>query len=391
MKHLFFDLLSGASGDMLLASLIDIGFPVEYLLKRLKSLKIEDITIDVKKVERNGVRCTFIDPLSEPSHHYRHFTDILNIIRSGTLEDEIVQRAEKVFTHLAKAEAQVHNIPIEKVHFHEIGAVDTIIDVVGFCCALEYFQIDSFFYSTLTDGSGTVKAAHGVMPVTVPAVSVLIQGKRFKSLSIETELLTPTGAAILTALGTQVTTVPEGVVEKFGYGCGKKEFHDHPNYIRTVLIDTGSSATDVNEDVVAVIESDMDHISGEVMGYATRCLFDSGALDVVWIPIFMKKGRPGYRVSVISKPDQTKKLAELLIKTTRTLGVRIEERKRVIASRGSSEIEFSGSKCTEKKCSIGDYTFSKLEFDDLERIARENNVPIIEILEKYVRSCENDQ
>jgi uncharacterized protein (TIGR00299 family) protein len=386
MQHIFFDLLSGASGDMLLASLFDIGFPVEFCIKRLESLKIESIRIDIKKVERNGILCTYIDPVSEPSHRYRHYTDILAILRSGTLEDGIVKRAEKVFTHLAEAEARVHNIPIEKVHFHEIGAVDTIIDIVGFCAALEYFKVDTVYYSTLTDGFGTVKTAHGIMPIPVPAVAVLIQGKRFRSLPIETELLTPTGAAILTALGTQVQTVPEGIISRSGYGCGSKVFENHPNFIRTILIGSDNGANDGVEDIISVIESDMDHISGEMMGYTTRTLFESGALDVVWIPVFMKKGRPGYRVSVISKPDIASALSILLIKTTRTLGVRIENKKRIISSRDSKGITFAGSDCSEKHCIIGDYSFSKLEFDDLERIARQSNVPIMDILENYIRS-----
>jgi uncharacterized protein (TIGR00299 family) protein len=386
MLHIYFDLLSGASGDMLLASLFDIGFPVEYCIKRLESLKIESISIDIKKVERNGIHCTFIDPVSEPSHHYRHYTDIVAILRSSTLEDSIIQRAEKVFTHLAKAEACVHNIPIEKVHFHEIGAIDTIIDIVGFCAAMEYFKIDSVYYSTFTDGFGTVKAAHGTMPIPVPAVAVLIQGKRFRSLPIETELLTPTGAAILTALGTQVQAVPEGTISRSGYGCGLKVFENHPNYIRTMLIETESGFSYGVEDIISVIESDMDHISGELMGYTTRILFQSGALDVVWIPVFMKKGRPGYRVSVISKPEIACALSNLLIKTTRTLGVRIENKKRIIASRDSKEITFAGSDCSEKHCTIGGYSFAKLEFDDIERIARQSNIPIMDIIEDYIRS-----
>jgi uncharacterized protein (TIGR00299 family) protein len=308
----------------------------------------------------------------------------MEILKGGDLEGSIVGRAEKVLTHLAKAEAQVHNIPFEHVHFHEIGAVDTIIDIVGFCCALEYFQIDTFYYSTLTDGTGTVNAAHGIMPVPVPAVAALIKGKRFKSLHVETELLTPTGAAILTALGTQVRTMPEGVVESIGYGCGAKQFDEHPNYIRTLLFEAGE--TGATEDLIAVIESDMDHISGEIMGYTTRTLFENGALDVVWIPVFMKKNRPGYRVSVISKIETSQSIAELLIRTTRTLGVRIENKKRIIAQRDSSEIEFSGNLYNEKKCSIGEYTFSKLEFDDLEKIAKQDNAPVMDIVERYVRS-----
>ncbi|HEX2957267.1 MAG TPA: nickel pincer cofactor biosynthesis protein LarC [Chitinispirillaceae bacterium] len=390
MQHVFFDLLSGASGDMLLASLFDIGFPVEYCTERLESLNIESIRIDIKKVERNGIHCTFIDPVSEPSHHYRHYTDIMTILRSGKLEKRIVQCAEKVFTHLAQAEAQVHNIPLEKVHFHEIGAVDTIIDIVGFCAALEYFKIDTVFYSTLTDGFGTMKAAHGIMPIPVPAVAMIIQGKRFRSLPVESELLTPTGAAILTALGTQVQTTPEGIISRIGYGCGAKVFEHHPNYIRTMLIESGYGGSGGVEDIVSVIESDMDHISGELMGYTTRHLFENGALDVVWIPVFMKKGRPGYRISVISKPDVAQPLANLLIKTTRTLGVRIENKKRVIASRDSTDITFAGTDCSEKHCFIGDYSFSKLEFDDLERIARQSGIPIMNIIENYICSKKND-
>jgi uncharacterized protein (TIGR00299 family) protein len=259
--------------------------------------------------------------------------------------------------------------------------VDTIIDVVGVCCALEYLGVQKIEFSTITDGHGTIKTAHGVIPVPVPATAFLMQGFDIKIIDIPTELVTPTGAALLTTLGTQVKQM-SGSVKKTGYSCGTKRFEHHPNILRSFLFEDSSAKYN---DEVYLIESDMDHISGEVMGHVAGLLFENGALDVSWIPIFMKKGRPAYRISVISKVDTYQQLADLIIKNTHTLGIRVQRVQRIIASRSQKSIRFLDQEVSEKHCEYKGYSFSKLEYDALAALSKEKKISLIEITEEYVR------
>lgn len=381
MKKIYFDLLSGASGDMLLASLIDLGVPLDFLNQQYARMPIEQVILKTRREERNGIQCTYLDPQWEQAHNYRHLHDIIDIIKKGDFKQSVIDNCIKVLDTLASAESAVHGIEKEEVHFHEIGAVDTIIDIVGFCCALDYLGIDCIEFSTITDGHGTVKTAHGIIPVPVPATAQMIRGFEFKVIDIPTELVTPTGAAILTSLGKQVK-LPAGNVQSVGYSCGTKRFNDHPNVLRCYLLDDSMQSV---TDEVFIIESDMDHISGEIMGHVAGMLLDKGALDVSWTPLFMKKGRPAYRLSVICKENDYRALADLIIINTHTLGVRVQKTLRITASRSFESIHFLGKELSEKKCEYKGYQFSKLEYDALAALSKENNIPLIDITEKYIR------
>ncbi len=285
MRILYFDVICGAAGDMLLASLIDLGFPVGLLTEQLRKLPIEPVELGVEKVVRNGITCTRVTPKLGHAHEHRHLEDILALLQGGTVAPGIYEKCKKVLDRLADAEAKVHGIPKDHVHFHEIGALDTIVDVLGVCMALDYFKVDKVCFSTLTDGHGTIKAAHGVMPVPVPATAAMIQGYAFVALPIPTELLTPTGAALLTALGEQRPDTYEGNIVAMGYGCGSKVFAEHPNFIRAILLDGVRDDAVPSSDIVVLLESDMDHISGEIMGDVAALLLEGGAFDVSWLPL----------------------------------------------------------------------------------------------------------
>jgi len=383
MKTVYFDLVCGASGDMILSSLISLGFPVELLEKQLNQLGIGEIRIGVEKVKRSGISCTYITPQWQKATHYRHLGEILEIVKRGAFSERVFERCELVLDRLATAEAIVHGIEKEHVHFHEIGAVDTIIDVLGVSLALEFFNVEQVLFSTITEGYGSIKSEHGVMPVPVPATAQMIQNLRIRTLDIPTELCTPTGAALLTALGKQVTLGMEGQVINCGYGCGTKVFENHPNILRAFILE-GDSDQGYSMDTINLLETDMDHVSGEIMGHVAGLLMSQGALDVSFCPIFMKKGRPGYRLSVMAEECNYQKLLDLIMIHTRTLGVRILQVQRVVAQRNNAEIEFMGQKLSEKHCSYKGYSFSKLEYDALEKIAVSTGSSIIDLMEKYV-------
>jgi uncharacterized protein (TIGR00299 family) protein len=380
MATIYFDLLSGASGDMLLASMIDLGVPVDYLNDIFARLPIEHSTVSIEKVERSGIQCTHLKPHLGHSHEYRHVHQIIDIIKKGNLPQTVFEKCCQILDALATAEAEVHGIPKEKVHFHEIGAVDTIIDIVGVCSALEYLKVDRIEFSTFTDGHGCVSTAHGSMPVPVPATSKLIQGFGLKIIDIETELLTPTGAAILVTLGNQVPKI-NGIIKKVGFSCGTKMFEKHPNILRSFIIE--NEASHFNDEVM-LIESDMDHISGEIMGHVANRLMEKGALDVSWTSVIMKKGRPGYRISVICKEELFQAITDIIIIETRTLGVRVQRVQRIIADRKHTSIKFLDEEFIEKKCEYKGYSFSKLEYDALAALAHKKSMPLIELMEKFI-------
>ena len=389
MRALYFDVLCGAAGDMLLASLIDLGFPLGLLEEQLKKLPIEPVELTVEKVSRSGIRCTFFRPGFGHSHEHRHLEDILEILKKGDLPEDLFNACGKVLDRLAEAEAKVHGIPKDHVHFHEIGALDTIVDILGVCMAIRYFKADDVCFSTLTDGYGTIRVAHGVMPVPVPATAVMMEGFRHKTLQIPTELLTPTGAALLTTLGRQLPDSWEGKVIGTGYGCGTKVFDDHSNFIRVLLLEQEAGTGFTLSDEVLLLESDMDHISGEIMGDVASRLLDAGALDASWLPLYMKKGRPGYRLSVMARITDGKKMIDRIMTHTRTLGVRVQKIGRVTADRAAASVAVEGTECAAKTCRYGSSTFTKPEYEALAKLSREKGVPVLDLIESYLRGGEN--
>jgi pyridinium-3,5-bisthiocarboxylic acid mononucleotide nickel chelatase len=385
MKTLYFDVSSGASGDMILSSLIDVGVPLEYLRTELGRLSIPGFSIDCELQKRSGISARHLVLNWDSPKAYRHIDQILDMIKSAHYPDRVLSRCTKVITAIGRAEAKVHDMPLEKVHFHEIGAVDTIVDVTGICCALEYLDVGEILFSSLTDGRGTVATAHGVMPVPVPAVAEMAVGFDLRILDVETELLTPTGCAVLTALGTQRPSGFSGTILKTGYGCGSKVLDKTANVLRVFLAEPSSQAA--SGDTVTVIESDMDHVSGEIMADVSARLMRQGALDAAWTPVFMKKGRPGYRLTVLCAPDADAQqaLIDAIMVGTRTLGVRFHTARRVVAERKQADGVLRGEAIREKQCSYKGHSFAKPEYESLAALSEKTGVPVIELLEEYFK------
>ncbi|MDG5815064.1 nickel pincer cofactor biosynthesis protein LarC [Chitinispirillales bacterium ANBcel5] len=386
-KILYFDLVSGASGDMILSSLIDLGVPVSYLQEQLKRTSIPKIHISVQRKKTQGIESTQLKLNWEEQKHYRHIHQIMEIIESGNFSDSVVQRCSKVLNHLGSAEAKVHGVPLDRVHFHEIGAVDTVIDILGMSLCMEYLEVDHLAFSNLTVGHGFVNTEHGRMPVPVPATAEMLRGFSVNRLDIADEILTPTGCALLTALGEQSVFALDGTVENSGVGCGSKEFKGHPNVLRVFLL---SSKLQPQTEWICQLETDLDHVSGEVMAHMSDILNTSGALDSCWIPIYMKKCRPGYRLSCLCRPEDRAKLIDLVIRNTRTLGVRWQLLTRTIAKRRVDSIRFLGEEAKEKVCSYGSFSFSKLEYESLVRISEKSKIPVLNLIEEYISSKTKD-
>ncbi len=383
---LHFELTCGASGDMLLASLVDLGVPVRHLQERLGELPIPGLKIASQRPQGPGGGLAGARALLSwdegAQQEYRNLEALEGLLAGCSWPPEVVERTRKVLTRLAEVEARVHGVSLHEVHFHEIGAVDTIADIGGFCLALDYLGESSFSYSTLTVGNGSVQTAHGLLPVPVPATAALIEGRVVRQLATDTEILTPTGAALLTTLGRQDSTGFFGRIVAVGVGCGQKSIPGHPNILRVFRLEGAASG----RELVILLESDMDHLSGEAMGFAAERLAAAGALDVSWAPIFMKKGRPGYRLTVMCRPGQEEALAEQIVRHTRTLGVRESRLTRYVAARDGAEIELLGERGAEKVCEYRGYVFSKPEYELLARVARRLDRPLQDVLEEYIRS-----
>lgn len=383
MSTVHFDIASGASGDMILAALLDLGAPLERLQADLGRMGLEGLSVGTERVGRHGMSANHMVLSWTTPRSLRHLQDILHIIESAGLPQRVVERSRAVLERLGRAEAEVHGVPLDHVHFHEIGAVDTIVDIAGSALCLEYLDATRVTYSALVDGHGAVKTAHGLMPIPVPATAKLVTGRKLRTIDIESELLTPTGAAILTTLGEQVGVMPEGLVSAVGIGCGDKEFHGAANILRTFLVTEGSAGSATQ---VCVLESDMDHVSGEVMAFAAQECMEAGALDVSWGPVFMKKGRPGYRLSVICEVALREKLTDIVMRQTRTLGVRWHIAERAVASREQQQGSLLGQTIDEKLCTYKGESFRKIEYEALAALARSRQRPLPEILEEYLRS-----
>lgn len=394
MHTLFFECSSGASGDMILSALFDMGVPAPRIGEQLHRLPVGEFSIEVKPTYRNGIRCSSLHIEYTANQPFRHLHTITESIHNAGYSSWVTENSIAVLRRIAEAEAHVHGEPIEKIHFHEIGALDTIIDIVGTCLCLEYLGCPDILFSTLTTGHGTIKTAHGTIPVPAPATVEIARGFCMKRLDVEDELLTPTGCALLTTLGTQSETTSTALMRTFGYGCGTKQFPHHPNVLRVIELQESAGHTQSGGlQRVCMLETDIDHISGEDMGFATRMCRENGALDVVWSPVYMKKGRPGYRLCVLCAPHLARSLTETIIAHTHTLGVRQHDLARRCAEREPgtavfpAQSMFPNEKVATKSCRYHNIHFSKPEYESLAEIAKKYSVPLAQVRSAFNESC----
>src|ERR1051325_10205561 len=330
MKTLYFDCFAGASGDMILGALIDAGVDGRALTDQLQSLTITGWQIEFEKVDRSGISATYARVQTADEHAHRHLCDILKIINDSRLNDNVKKRAARIFTRLAEAESRVHNQSIEKIHFHEVGAVDAIIDVCGASIGFDLLGIEQFVSSSLRVGFGTVEMAHGRFPIPPPAVAELLQGKPIYAGDIEGEFVTPTGAAIITSVCTRFENLPVMNVESTGYGAGTRNPKGFANALR-VLVGEGEAGAAADETLL-MIETNIDDMSAQVFGYVIDRAFELGALDCYLTQTQMKKNRPGTLVSILCRLHEREKFLQLLFAETTTIGARsYEVRRRALA------------------------------------------------------------
>ncbi len=380
----FFDCYSGASGNMILGALIDAGLDVDVLRQELSRLGLSGYQIVAERAVKSGMTGIHVDvALDEAPQPHRSLTDIERIIDQSTLAEGVKTRASAIFRRLGSVEARIHGTPVEDVHFHEVGAVDAIVDIVGACIGVELLGIESVHVSSLPLGQGSVRSAHGLLPLPAPATLALLADAHAPTRPVDTELelVTPTGAAILTTLGE--FTQPRMVLDRIGVGVGTRTL-PWPNVLR---VWTGeSSQAGLNQDEVVVIETNLDDGTPEQAGYAMERLMEAGALDVFFTPVQMKKNRPGVMLTVLGAPSHAEMLAGIVLRETTSLGVRIQTSQRLICARRVERIDTELGPMQVKIKSIDGREVVCPEYEECARVARERALPIGEVYAAVVRA-----
>ena len=406
MKTLYFDCSSGISGNMVLGALTEIIGDEQYLIEELKKLNTDGYKIEISKKVKNGITGTYVDVIVDGKdeyghehhinehhhehehehedehkhehHHYhehRNLNDINKIISESALDEKTKELAKRIFTRVAKAESKVHDKPLEEVHFHEVGAIDSIVDIVGTAILINKINPDKIISSIVNDGYGFIECAHGTMSVPVPATSEIFANSnvKFRQIDIDTELVTPTGAAIIAELAEDFTTLPAMVTEKIGWGTGSKDLKI-PNVLKVYY-----GEIQENSENFVVMETNIDDCSGEILGYTSEKLFAQGALDVFYTPIFMKKNRPAYRLSVACRKEDMFKLQNIIFKETTTIGIRYRFENRTELGREFIEIDTKYGKIKAKKVTNNGETYVYPEYESMKKIAEEKNIPLKEL------------
>jgi uncharacterized protein (TIGR00299 family) protein len=390
MRICYLDCFSGISGDMLLGALVDAGVDAGALRAEFAKLGLEGVELEFEKTLRSSISGTNLTVKVAHDHSHRSLSKIEQIISTSGLRDVVKQRAIRIFRRLGEVEAAIHNVPVEKVHFHEVGAWDSIADIVGACIAFDLLGIEKIYCSALNLGSGTVKAAHGVMPVPAPATAALVAEVPTYSEGPEVELTTPTGAAIATTLAERFGAMPPMRISATGYGAGDKDFPRRPNLLR-VLIGEMTGAMEATE--VYVIEANVDDMSPQVAGYVRERLLEAGALDATFAPVFMKKDRPGFTVAVLAKAEDRERLAELMFEETTTLGLRMYRAERRVLERRWETVETPYGAVRIKIASEnGKVRNFAPEYEDCRQRALEHKVPLKDVMQQanyaYLRLSE---
>ena len=384
MRIAYFDLVSGISGDMTVAALLDLGVPRKRLQEELGKLAGVDFRIRVGRKTVNGIRAIRFQVTAAKGQPRRSWSGIRGLIERSRLSAEVKDRSIAVFSKLAEAEAKVHRVAPEDVHFHEVGAVDSIVDIVAAGVATCYLEIDSFACSVVPLGRGLTRSLHGVLPVPAPATLELLKGFPVEDAGLDAENVTPTGAAILSALVTEKGEAPAMRIERTGYGAGTLEFPDRPNVLRIVL---GESEPALGRDRMLVMETHIDDMNPEIYDYVLECLFAAGARDVTLSPVQMKKNRPGTLLRILAEPELRDTLAGIVLRETSTLGVRCYPVDRLVLRREVRKLKTRFGTLTVKVAEEpGGGKRATPEYDEARKIAVSRKVPLQAIYDE-VTSC----
>lgn len=382
MRKLYFDITSGISGDIMLSSLLSFGLDIKELSRILSSALGKSVKLSLEQVWRNSILCNRLvidcDIEGEP---YRYLADIKELISKSECSDTVKEKAIESFVTLALAESQVHGISIDEVHFHEIGAVDTIIDILGVSWAIEQLGVSKIYSSYPVLGYGVIDSAHGRIPLPAPAVVKILDGIECTRINVEGELTTPTGAVLLKTHVNEFTNSFSGKVIKDTFSTGSKEYLNIPNSLRTILLEES-----LNFKSVIKIETNIDDMTGENLAYLYEKLMSADALDVCFIPIFAKKNRPAYMVSVMAEKNNLSNIADTVFKYSSTGGIRVEDVKRIEAEKEFIEKTVFGEKVNVKVIKYNGNMQYSPEWEDCKKIAEKHNISVKNVMDEVIKS-----
>lgn len=378
MRVLYFDLIGGASGDMILGALLDAGLCADELRARLDALHLDDFKLQIRPVTKNGFSATKVDVLVADDVPERHLAEIEEIVTGSDLDSEIKNQAVAIFRRLGQAEAGIHGTSLDKVHLHELGGVDTIVDVVGALVGLDALEIERVYASEVPLGRGFIHGAHGQIPLPAPATVALLRDAPVRGREIDSELVTPTGAVLLSHLVAHFGPIPPMTLQSIGYGAGGRDL-PFPNLVR-VLIGEQSEHSFATVETLVMLESNIDDLNPEFYDHVIDLLFDAGALDVTLIPVQMKKNRPATQIQVLSKPSDVGILERILFRETSTLGIRRQLIERHALQRSMIEVETRYGAVRVKLAHLegGESKFAP-EYEDCRNLARQHDIPLREI------------
>jgi uncharacterized protein (TIGR00299 family) protein len=372
----YLDCATGISGDMTLAALIDAGIDAAAVRRAIDSLGIDGVRLETRSIIKGGFRATKVDVVHPEQHAHRHLSDVRRLIDAADMTPAQRALALQIFTAVAEAEAKVHGLPLDKVHFHEVGAIDSIVDILGAAIGFDLLAADELVCSPLPPGRGQIHIDHGICPVPAPGTAELLKGIPLADVPVEAELTTPTGAAIVKVLADRFGPLPAMTIEQIGYGAGTMDFPGRANMLRLFV---GTAETPAESDVVVLLETNLDDVSPEVVGHAKRKLLEAGALDVYTTAIQMKKDRPGVIVSVIARPADADAMEALLFAETGTFGVRRQRIERSLRTRQPHTVETPWGPVAGKLGWRGGDVIFTPEFEDCARLAGQLRLPVREI------------
>ncbi len=374
---IYLDCFSGISGDMLLGALLHAGLEEELLLNELGKIKGVDFQLTAEDQLRSGISCKQVTVHSPSKQQFRHLGNILNLLQESTLPQTIIEKGSRIFTRLAEAEAKVHNTTLDKIHFHEVGAVDTIVDVVGTLVGLHHLGVKQIICSPLPMGRGFVQCAHGNLPLPAPAVCELLRGIPVYGVEQEKELVTPTGAVLAVELADTFGSMPDMIVQSTGYGAGNHILNnEQPNLLRLLI---GETASAQESQLVEIIETHLDDWNSEGFPYLCDLLFDAGALDVSLTPMIMKKGRPGQLLRVIVDPAHALELKKIVLSETTAIGLRFRKEERMTLAREAVMVSTPWGEIVAKKVHTPKGEVIYPEYEACKKVAEKHQIPLTRI------------
>ena len=385
MNIAYFDCFSGVSGDMALGALIDLGVPIEALTAGMKQLPLDNWSIETRRERRGAIEGMRVI-ISAGEQPHRTFSDIQTIFNESGLDPRVREKSLAIFERIADAEGHVHGVPSHHVHFHEVGAVDSILDIAGVAFCLEYLKVEKIYSSPVPLGRGFVKTEHGTIPLPAPATSILLSGVPVYGLPVEREFVTPTGAAIIATLAEAYGPIPKMTLLKTGYGAGTNPAGDPPNLLRIWL---GQEKAPFIERDLIIIEANIDDMNPEFYNYVSGKLFALGALDVSLIAVQMKKNRLGVLLRVLIEPSMETAAAEMIFSETSTLGIRVQDVKRIEIPREEKTVSTVFGQCKVKLAHLPNGSERLIpEYEECRRIAEETGTPLPDVYSRIVRSSE---